>query len=239
MEIGQRSIEDLPHDSGDPVGIEPEFGIQFRYSTMVDESIGDTEQANIGVLAGRRKVLQNRAAEPTSHHIIFDGNDAIESFRNIVKHRSIDWFDESHIDDLATDSFAVKNIRSGHGRADHSANSEQRDMFPAPKNLSLAHRDKIKAGLHSSTSAIRPRVAQRYGTPLMPDGSPEHVAQFVFILRAHDHHFRDHPQVGEIKDAMVRWTVGPDDATAVEGKHHVQMLQCNIVDDLVYRPLKE
>jgi hypothetical protein len=41
------------------------------------------------------------------------------------------------------------------------------------------------------------------------------------------------------KDPVVRGTVGPDESAAVEREHHGKVLQRDVVDELVVRPLQE
>ena len=67
----------------------------------------------------------------------------------------------------------------------------------------------------------------------------QHLSAFGFIASRHDYHVGNAGQVRQIKRAIVRSTVGTDQATSVNCKCHIQILQGDIVDELIVSALQE
>ena len=73
----------------------------------------------------------------------------------------------------------------------------------------------------------------------MPNRRIQHVAELAFVLRRHDHHPLDAAQVREVENPTMGGSVGSHKAGPVETEHNMQMLQRDIVNNLVIRPLEE
>ena len=93
--------------------------------------------------------------------------------------------------------------------------------------------------LSGHAEAVAARVAERDRAVAVLDGRVQHVPQFAFVLRRHDHHARDRAQVTQIEHAVMRRSVGSDNTRAVQREDHMEMLQRDVMDDLVERALQE
>ena len=65
------------------------------------------------------------------------------------------------------------------------------------------------------------------------------MLQLVLVHRRGDDGVRQAPEVGNVEGAVVRLAVLADDAGAVGDERDGQVLQADVVDDLVERPLEE
>jgi hypothetical protein len=70
-------------------------------------------------------------------------------------------------------------------------------------------------------------------------GGVEHLPAFVLVGRAEDDEVGNAGQEGQVEGAVVGGTVGADQAGPVDGHHHRQVLQGDVVDQLVVGPLQE
>ena len=73
----------------------------------------------------------------------------------------------------------------------------------------------------------------------MVNSSFQHMTQFVFILRRHDHHIGQRAQVGNIEHSLVGRTIFAYDSSAIHGKGDVQVHQADIVSYLIVSPLQK
>ena len=65
------------------------------------------------------------------------------------------------------------------------------------------------------------------------------MLQLVFVLGRHDDDVRDGPQVREVEEPVVGRAVVAHDAAAVQGEHHGELLEADVVQHLVVGPLHE
>src|SRR3990172_12507420 len=65
------------------------------------------------------------------------------------------------------------------------------------------------------------------------------MLELVLILGSGNNQIGNHSEIGEVESALVGLAVIPDDAAAVGSKHHRQVLQTDIVDNLVEGSLQE
>ena len=68
---------------------------------------------------------------------------------------------------------------------------------------------------------------------------PEHVDEFVFILRLHVHDVGDVAEVADVEEAVMRRAVVAAQAGAIHAEGDVQILQRDVVNDHVVGALHE
>ena len=68
---------------------------------------------------------------------------------------------------------------------------------------------------------------------------PEHVDEFVFILRLHVDEVRDMPEIADIEKAVMRRAVVAAESRAIHAKRDVQVLERDVVNDHVVGALHE
>jgi len=64
-------------------------------------------------------------------------------------------------------------------------------------------------------------------------GRVQQVLQLVFVPRRRNYRVRQHAQIGEVEHALVRLAIVADDPTTVQRKHHGQVLDTDVVNDLI------
>lgn len=75
---------------------------------------------------------------------------------------------------------------------------------------------------HASTFAAR--IAESTGPVVNLRRSGDHMAQFGFVGRRHDHEIRQAGQIGQIISACMGRSIGADQSGPVDGKTHRQLL---------------
>ncbi len=73
----------------------------------------------------------------------------------------------------------------------------------------------------------------------MGNSGGQHGAQLIFIFRRHDHHIGKAAQIGKIEKPVMGRTVLTDNPAPVDGKHHRQRFEADIMKDLIVSPLKK
>ena len=73
----------------------------------------------------------------------------------------------------------------------------------------------------------------------MPQGEIEHGRDVLLVARGHDDHVGKDAQIGQVISAVMGGPVGADQAGAVEAEDDRQVLEGDLLEDLVVRPLQE
>jgi hypothetical protein len=61
----------------------------------------------------------------------------------------------------------------------------------------------------------------------------QQLVGFILIARSHDDHIGDASQVGEIIATGMSRSIFSNQASAIDSKQHIQILQCDIVNELI------
>ena len=147
----------------------------------------------------------------------------------------VQWLHEPGVDDRGI------RLRFLHGFeriGEDGADADDEDVLAFPQELSLADGQPDQGIIHPGSGAGAARIPQR-GRAVDGCRGIEHVPQLVLVPGHHDGHVGDHPQVGDVERPVVGWPVISHQASAVESEHHRQVLDRDVVDDLVERPLEE
>ena len=112
-------------------------------------------------------------------------------------------------------------------------------FLPWRLDFALADRYGIKCLCRESCRMPLPRGIAHCRRSVDAVGGGEHAAAFGFVGRGHDHHVRQAGQEGQIESTVVGAAVGTDQAAAVNGQHHRQVLQGDVVDQLIVGALQE
>ena len=83
------------------------------------------------------------------------------------------------------------------------------------------------------------RIADGDGAGMVVRHRPEHVAEFVFVLRLHVDDSGNGAQVADVEEAVVRRAVVAGEAGAIHAKRDVEVLQRDVMDDHVVGALHE
>ena len=115
-----------------------------------------------------------------------------------------------------------QQLRSGKNRADHGAVGAKRQITAFSQNrliTDLLIRAVCALGIADGDGAVH-----------LEDRLSKHGFQLRLVGRAQNLHARDLPEVAHVKHAVMRFTVGADQASTINGKDHVQPKQGHVVD---------
>ena len=113
---------------------------------------------------------------------------------------------------------------------------EERDIGSILDHLTLTDFQFLYFRVERHTQSGASRIAKGGGAGMIDRGF-QHVAQFVFVLRRHDDHVGQRPQVGDVVQPLMGRPVLADDAGAVHRKRHRDVHDTDVVNHLVVRPL--
>ena len=106
-------------------------------------------------------------------------------------------------------------------------------------DFGFADLEQFRRRLRLRAGAGAARVADGDRTRVVVRHRPEHVDEFVFILRLHVDDVGDVAQVADVEEAVVRRAVVAAQAGAIHAERDVQILQRNVVNDHVVGALHE
>ena len=123
-------------------------------------------------------------------------------------------------------------------REDCDPLGQQRDAFAAAANLAFADRqrlhlllDRRRPDRRRADSALPPAYSLKRGV--------QHLPAFVLVRRRHHGHVGQAAQIGDVEAAVVRRAVSADEAAAIDGQQHRQVLYRHVMYQLVVRALQE
>ena len=141
--------------------------------------------------------------------------------------------DEAHVDDGG-----IQLLPDLQSRSYHRAKGQQGDALALAPNFRLADGQGGHGFLDGRARTLSARVAHR-GRTLMLEAGVEHLPALVLIGRRHDDYVGQAAQIAVIEAAGVGRAIGADQAGAIDGEQHRQLLQDDVVDQLVISALQE
>ncbi len=115
---------------------------------------------------------------------------------------------------------------------------ENHRFIAVAKQFSFADRNFLDIGIEGDAQSRTPWKADCGGTRII-DRRSEQMLQFVLVLRRHHDRGRQHPEIGEVEESLMRCSVGTHQTRAVQSKGHIQILQTDIVNDLIEGALQK
>ena len=177
--------------------------------------------------------LQTGTAGPAHHHVLFHRHEGLVGGGQLSDQVGIDGLDEAHVH-----HGGIQRLARRHGRGDHRTKGQNGNAPALPAHLPPAQRQFREGLLHRHPRPGTTRIAHRHGA-LVLHGRIQHLPALVFVGRCHHHHVGHAAQEGVVVHAGMRGPVGAHQTGPVQRKHHRQVLQRHVVQQLVVRPLQE
>src|SRR6476661_3129872 len=111
---------------------------------------------------------------------------------------------------------------------DHRAVSDNCNLAAVAQYFSFAYLQQLGLDINWRAHTTASRIAHGCW-PDMLDHGEQHVAQLGLIFRGHEHKVGNAAQIRNIQQPVMRWTVAPSNATAIEAKLYIQILNADIV----------
>ena len=92
---------------------------------------------------------------------------------------------------------------------------------------------------HLDADALAARIAEGDRTLVVGRRGRDHVHELRLVGRRHHHEVRQAAEIGEVERAGVGRPVGADEAGAIDGEAHRQLLDRDVMHDLVVGALQE
>ena len=136
------------------------------------------------------------------------------------------------------DHRGVQCLRGLQRRVQHAAKRQNRHPGASPPNLALAKWQTFQPWLDHHTCARTARVAHR-DRMVLCKGRAEQLPALVLVGRAGHADIGNTAQERDVIDTGVGRAVGPHQASTVQRKHHWQVLDRHVMNQLVVGALKE
>ena len=124
------------------------------------------------------------------------------------------------------------------GRREQTAKGQNGQPFAAAAHFSFAKRQALQVFLGHGAHTGTARIAHRHGVVLRIGGA-EQLAAFALIGGACQAHVGNAANVGNVVGPRVGGAIGAHQASAVNSKHHGQVLQGHVVNELVVGALQK
>ena len=176
-------------------------------------------------------------SEPAAVHILFHSDDQRIPACCLPKEFRIQRHYKPRIGYGALQSPLFEAIPDLKRCFDHISDSKEQNSLLLKEHLRFAElngRIKFRESVVCSSARIahRRRLSELYG-------ELKHVSQFLTVLGRHDCHPRHCRKVRQIKNPLVRLSVGTDNSCTIDRKHHRKLLKTYVLDDLIIGPLQK
>ena len=210
---------------------------------VLDELVGPTDADDRGCDALRAEVFHDGAAEAVVQDVVLDGANHVHTAGEEFDERGVERLDPARVDDGGGDALGFE-LRCGLlSHLAHSAEAEDGDAHglraAVLHDFGLADFEELwlRLGLHAGAAAAR--VADAGGAFGVVRHGPEHVGEFVLILRLHVDEVWDVAEVADVEEAVVRRAVVAAEAAAVHAQADGEILQRDVMHDHVVGALHE
>src|SRR6266699_4759063 len=128
-------------------------------------------------------MFHDGAAKTVMQNVVFNRADDVDASRKKFERAGVHWFDPARVDERDRNSFFFELARRFFGDFKHVAQSEDRHITPMLHDLRLADLEKSGFRLNLRAGTGTARVTDGDWTRIIVGHCPEHVDEFVLVLR--------------------------------------------------------
>ena len=177
--------------------------------------------------------LGHSTASATHDGTLFNGDEHLVCACHFEQQLGVQGLGPAHID-----HGRVERLCGLQNRIQQRAKDQDRHACAVSPDLTFAKWQGLQPRLYHHPGARTARVTHRHGM-VLGKGCAQQLAALVLIGRAGHADIGDAAQIGDVISAGMGGAVGADQASTVERKHHRQVLNGDIVDQLVIGPLQK
>src|SRR5205814_359366 len=194
-----------------------------RDRSVFDALIGpaDADAGRVDHLAV--EMLHDRASETVVQHVVFDGADNLHAAREEFERAGVERLDPARIDERDRDAFFFELARRFFRHFEHVSQSENRDVAPMLHHFGFADLEQFRRGLWHRARAGAARITDRDRAGIVISDRPEHVDEFIFILRLHMHEVRDVPEIADIEKPVMSRAVVAAQPGAIQDRKSTRL----------------
>lgn len=207
---------------------------------MIDKSVGEADAKEFGIWGEGVQGFEQGGAEAAGGGVVFERDEVAAADVELrLEALGIDGFGEAGVGDADGEVMGLGD-RLGDGLAfgDPWAECPELEVIAFGDGFGGADGDERGIGFDGAAGGVTARIADKSGLRGL-DCGPEHIGEFVLILRLHDDGIGDAAQEGDIEEAVVRGAVVGGEPGAIHAKRDGQVLEANVVDDGVVGALEE
>src|SRR5438309_8146261 len=194
------------HCGGDPFGVDPVMLAPELLGAMVYMLVGDSQDLEIDAGAPFGEELADCGSEASGDHVLFDGHEAGDTSGERQNPLFIERLREARVHDGRLETVAREDLRSLHRSRHRMAVGEDRDAVALAERLRHADRDRGERRIESGTDAGSARKAQTDRAAFLrgvPVRGPDHLTKLGLVLRGHERHARENPQIRYVVEALM------------------------------------
>ena len=183
--------------------------------------------------AGRLQRFGDGTAGPSHDGALFHRHQRLMVARHFQQQVQIQRFGPAHVDDRG-----IQRLRRLQCGVQQAAKSQNRHTGAGTANFAFAKWQGFQSWLDHDPGAGAARVAHGHRM-LLRKCRAEQLPALVFISRAGHADIGNATQVGDVVRTGVGGAIGPHQAGPVQSKHHGQVLDSHVMNQLVVGPLQE
>ncbi len=172
-------------------------------------------------------------------NVILERADDLHAAREKFQRPGVERLDPARVDERDGEPFGFQFPGCFFAHFIHIAETENRHVLAMLQHFRLADLEQFGTGLRLCAGAGTARITDRDRAAVVIRHRPEHVDEFVLILRLHVNHVRDMPEVADVEEPVMGRAVVAAQASAIHAERDVQVLQRDIVNDHVVGALHE
>ena len=200
---------------------------------MFDEDVGQAQLEHRAQHAGGLQRLRHRAAGAAHDSAFFHRHQRFVAFCDLQQQGHVQRLGPAHVDHGGIQRFGRLQRR-----VQQRAERQDGDAFALAAHFALAEWQALQPRQRRHTGPAAARVAHGHGVVLLESGRQQ-LPALPLVRRARHAHVRNAAHEGDVVGACVRGAISPHQPGPVEREHHRQVLQRDVVDELVVRPLQE
>src|SRR6516225_7459464 len=171
------------------------------------------------------------AAEAIVEDMIFKCADNVDTSGKEFEGSGVHRFNPARINQGHGNAFIPEKTPSFLCKGEHISEPEKCDIAAMLDYLGLPDLKQFWLRLRLCAGAGSSGIADGNRTLMVVCHCPQHVHKLFFIFWLHMDHVRDVPQIADIKETVVGWPVITRKPRAIHAERHIQILQCNIVNE--------
>ena len=152
---------------------------------------------------------------------------------NFQEQFSIKWLGPAHVDHRCIEFFGCLQ-----GRIQKCAESQNSNAFAHTADFCFGKRQRLQISLRLNTGTSTTWIANRYRVVLLKCAAQQHPA-LAFIGRTGNAQIRYTPHKRNVVRASVGGSIGTHQTSTIQCKHHREVLQRHIVNQLVITALQK
>ncbi len=128
-------------------------------------------------------MFHDGAAKTVMQNVVFNRADDVDASRKKFERAGVHWFDPARVDERDRNSFFFELACRFFGDFKHVAQSEDRHIASVLHDLRLTYLEKLRFRFNFCAGPRTARITNGNRAGVVVQHRPEHIDEFIFVLR--------------------------------------------------------